>query len=437
MANVLTVILAAGEGTRMKSALPKVLHKIAHLSMVGHVMKAAGQGKLAVIVAPNRPQVSAEIARLAPHAYIFPQHERLGTAHALLHAQSLFQGEDILMLFGDVPLITPQTIEKLKAALQECAVAVLGFQAQNPFGYGRLVIENGHLTKIVEQKDATPQEQAINAVNGGAMAFKGATALQILQQIKPNALTQEFYVTDAVAIARAQGLTAKAVIVREEEMMGVNDRLQLSQAESVFQRHKRLEMLAAGVTLHAPETVFFAHDTRIEQDVVIEPHVVFGAGVVVKSGAVIHAFSHLEGAIVGENATLGPYARLRPGTVLGMGAKIGNFVETKNAQIHAGAKVNHLSYIGDAEVGEKANIGAGTITCNYDGFNKYKTIIGAGAFIGSNSALVAPVTVKAGAYVGSGSVITDDIDENALGIARGRQKNIAGWAESFRASKKK
>jgi bifunctional UDP-N-acetylglucosamine pyrophosphorylase/glucosamine-1-phosphate N-acetyltransferase len=308
----------------------------------------------------------------------------------------------------------------------------LGFEARDPTGYGRLVIRDGALEGIVEHKDATPEERAITLCNAGLMALDGRKALALLDAIGNANAQSEFYLTDAVAVARSRGLATAALEAPESEVQGVNDRIQLASAEAEFQRRKRLAIMAEGATLTAPDTVFFSHDTRIGRDVLIEPHVVFGPGVSVADGAVVHAFSHLEGAEVGPAATVGPYGRLRPGAKLAEKAKIGNFVEIKSAEIGAGAKISHLTYIGDATVGADANIGAGTITCNYDGFFKYRTTIGAGAFVGSNSSLVAPITIGAGAFVGSGSVVTEDVAPNSLAVARGRQVAKEGWAQSFR-----
>jgi bifunctional UDP-N-acetylglucosamine pyrophosphorylase / glucosamine-1-phosphate N-acetyltransferase len=427
----ITVILAAGEGSRMKSTLPKVLHEIAGRSMLAHVM-AATSGRVAVVYSPKRAMIGEVAVKAGASAHI--QEPALGTGHALLAAKEAYaNGEDVIMLFGDVPLITAQSVALLRTS--DADVCVLGYEAATPFGYGRLIIENNELLAIVEEKEATPDQRKIAFVNGGPMALKGATALKILELIDNNNATGEFYATDAIKIARKMGLKTQAIIISEDELFGVNDRAQLAHAEGLMQKRLRTAAMLKGVTLQAPDTVFFSYDTEIANDVTIEPHVVFGRGVKIETGAVIHAFSHLEGAIIGEKASIGPYARLRPGTELGVKAKVGNFVETKNAKIAAGAKLNHLSYIGDAIVGENANIGAGTITCNYDGYNKFKTVIGKGAFIGSNSSLVAPVTIADGAYVGSGSVITKNVPENALAVARGQQRVIDGWAEAFRAKK--
>ncbi len=437
---ILAIVLAAGEGTRMKSAKPKVLHAVAGLSLVGHAVVAAaraGVSHLAVVIGPDRPDVAAAIAQASPAAEIFEQRERRGTAHAVLQAERMIAAgcDAVVVLFGDTPLVRAETIRALGEAVlkPDTAVAVMGFTAADPTGYGRLVTANGTLEAIREHKDASEAERAISLCNGGLMALKGTLALDLLRSVGSANAQNEFYLTDCVAIARARGHRAVIVEVPEEEAQGVNDRVQLSHCEAVLQRRLREAHMRAGVTLIAPETVFFSLDTRIARDVTIEPNVIFGPGVTLAEGAVIHAFSHLEGASVGAKASVGPFARLRPGTVLGGKAKVGNFVEIKNADLGEGAKVSHLTYLGDASIGAEANIGAGTITCNYDGFLKFRTTIGANAFIGSNSALVAPVTIGEGAFVGSGSVITEDVPPNALALARGTQAVKPGWAEGFRA----
>lgn len=434
----LAIVLAAGEGTRMRSSRPKVLHEIGGLSMLGHVLAAvaeAGAEAISVVVGPDRPDVEAEVRKRAPHARIAIQRERRGTAHAVLAARdALAEGfDEIVIAFADTPLVSPETFVALRGALaQGAAVVALGFEARDPNGYGRLVSREGALEAIVEHKDATDEQRAIRLCNAGLMALDGQAALPLLDAIGNDNAQGEFYLTDAVAAARAAGRRAVALVADEAQVQGVNDRAQLAVAEAAFQAKRRRETMLAGATLIAPETVFFSHDTRIGRDVTIEPNVVFGPCVSVADGATIHAFSHLEGAQVGEGASVGPYGRLRPGTVLGPKAKVGNFVEVKAAEIGAGAKVNHLTYIGDASIGPSANIGAGTITCNYDGFLKSRTVIGAGAFVGSNSSLVAPVTIGDGAYVGSGSVVTRDVPADALAVARGRQIEKEGWARSFR-----
>lgn len=434
----LAIVLAAGEGTRMRSTTPKVLHEVASRPMVAHAVttaRAAGADRLAVVVGPGMERV-ATVATAAGADEVFVQDERLGTAHAVLRARAALErgADDVVVLYGDTPLVRPETIGRVRAELAGGAeVVVLGFRTPQPTGYGRLLEVDGRLVAIREEKDASPAERAVDFCNSGIMAFRGAGALALLEAIGNANAKGEFYLTDAVEIATARGLSAVAVAGEEEEFLGVNDRAQLAICEAVFQKRRRAAVLASGVTLVAPETVVFAADTAIEPDVVIEPNVVFGPGVRIERGARIRAFSHLEGARVGAGATVGPYARLRPGADLAEDVHVGNFVEIKNGRIEAGAKVNHLTYIGDARVGAKANIGAGTITCNYDGFGKYHTDIGAGAFVGSNSSLVAPVVIGDGAYVGSGSVVTKDVPGDALAVARGRQQTHEGWAAKFRA----
>ena len=438
----LTIALAAGEGTRMKSALPKVLHPVAGRPMVAHVLAAcatAGADALAVVVGPGRDDVARAATAAAPDVSIFVQTERLGTAHATLAARdAIARGwDDLLIVFGDTPLLRSETLAALRAALASgAAVAAMGFEPADPTGYGRLLIEGDALLAIREHKDATAAERAVRTCNAGIMAIDGRRGLELLEAIGNTNAQREFYLTDVVEVARARGLRCVAVMAPEEEAMGVNDRVQLAAAEAVMQLRLRESAMRMGATMIAPETVFMCWDTRIGRDVLIEPNVVFGPGVVVEDGAVIHAFSHLEGARVRGGASAGPFARLRPGADLGRNAKVGNFVEVKAAQVGEGAKISHLSYIGDASVGADANIGAGTITCNYDGFSKFRTTIGAGAFIGSNSSLVAPVTIGHGAYVGSGSVVTEDVEADALAIARGRQAQKSGWAAAFRARQK-
>ncbi len=434
----LAIVLAAGEGTRMKSRRPKVLHPVAGRSLLGHALSSvvqAGADSVAVVISSERPEVGEEALKLMPGVRIATQHERRGTAHAVLAAkEALKAGHDhVLVAFADTPLVRPETFAALRDALAGgAAVAVLGFEARDPNGYGRLVESDRGLEAIVEHKDATAEQREITLCNAGLMALSGEHALAILEAIGDDNAQREFYLTDAVAIARARGLGAVVFRAPESEVQGVNDRAQLAAAEAEFQRRKRHAVMLGGATLIAPETVFFSFDTEIGQDVVIEPNVVFGPGVSVADGAVIHAFSHLEGAVVGAQASVGPYGRLRPGTRLAEKAKVGNFVEVKAAEIGPGAKVNHLTYIGDASIGAAANIGAGTITCNYDGFIKSRTTIGANAFVGSNSALVAPVTIGEGAIIGSGSVITRDVAPDALALGRGQQVEKAGWAKTFR-----
>jgi bifunctional UDP-N-acetylglucosamine pyrophosphorylase / glucosamine-1-phosphate N-acetyltransferase len=429
----LAIVLAAGEGTRMASRRPKVLHAIGGRSLLGHVLAAIGPTPgLSVVVVIGRDQdaVRAETRRFRPDAQIAIQNERRGTAHAVLSARdALIHGfDDILVLFGDTPLIKPATVLRLRDALAGgAAVAVLGFRAADPTGYGRLIVKGDRLGAIREERDATPDEMLITLCNAGLMALEGKFALDILEQIDCRNAKGEFYLTDAVGIAHDRGLTTVALEVEEDEVQGINTRAQLAGAERSLQQRLRAAALDGGVTLVAPETVFLAADTVLGRDVLIEPHVVFGPGVVVEDNVIIRAFSHLEGAHIAAGASVGPFARLRPGTRLGANAKIGNFVEVKATLVEAGAKANHLAYLGDAWVGEGANIGAGTITCNYDGTAKHRTEIGRGAFVGSNSSLVAPLTIGEGAYIGSGSVITRDVPANALALGRAEQVIKPTW----------
>lgn len=440
---VAVIILAAGKGTRMKSDKHKVLHPIGGLPMVGHVLKSAqalGASRSVLVVGSLKEQVEAAFGDQAAIALQEPQ---LGTAHAVQAAESQlkdFSG-DILILYGDVPLITPATLRTMLDRLNapvggvSPACVVLAFRPADPAAYGRIVTdENGVIETMVEFKDATPEQRAINLCNSGVMAVKSEQLWKLLSRVDNNNAAGEYYLPDVVMLAGKDGLPSVAVETGEDEVAGVNYRVELAAVEQVFQNRRRREMMVEGVTLIAPETVYFSHDTEIGRDVVIEPHVVFGPGVRVESGANIRAFSHLEGATVASGCEVGPYARLRPGAVLKANAKVGNFVEIKKSVLEAGAKVNHLTYIGDASVGERANVGAGTITCNYDGYFKYQTRIGAGAFIGSNSSLVAPVTIGDGAIVGAGSVVTKDVSADALAVARGNQAEKQGWAARFRAA---
>ncbi|HBR44403.1 MAG TPA: bifunctional UDP-N-acetylglucosamine diphosphorylase/glucosamine-1-phosphate N-acetyltransferase GlmU [Afipia sp.] len=437
----LTIVLAAGEGTRMRSSLPKVLHPIAGQPLIAHVLAAARGGKndtIAVVVGPDHQAVVDEIKRSRPEAKTFVQRERLGTAHAVLAAREAiaYGADDILIAFGDTPLIDAVTFERLRTALKAgAALAVLGFRAADPTGYGRLLVEGGQLVAIREQADASEAERAVTLCNAGVMAFAGSTALKILDRIGNGNSKGEYYLTDAVTIVRELGLRAAVIETGEDEVRGINTKAQLAEAEQVMQQRLRRAALDAGVTLIAPETVFLSADTTFGKDVIIEPFVVIGPGVAIDDGAVIHSFSNIVGARIGKGASVGPYARLRPGTVLGEGVRVGNFVETKAADLEAGVKVNHLTYIGDTHIGQNANIGAGTITCNYDGFDKHRTEIGAGAFVGSNSSLVAPVKIGAGAFIGSGSVITKDVPDDSLAIERSDQTVREGWAKRFRDMK--
>jgi bifunctional UDP-N-acetylglucosamine pyrophosphorylase/glucosamine-1-phosphate N-acetyltransferase len=434
-------VLAAGEGTRMRSARPKVLHAVAGRSLLAHVLAAVAESGVtatAVVIGPGQDEVAAAAKLIVPNAVIFVQQERRGTAHAVLAAKSPIErgADDILIVYGDTPLIRAHTLSRLRAPLaNDAEVAVLGFRAADPAGYGRLIMEGTDLIAIREEAEASAGERAIALCNGGIMALAGSSALAILERIGNHNRKNEFYLTDAVEIARGMALRAVAVEVEEDDVRGINTKAQLAEAEAVEQQRLRKAALDSGVTLIAPETVYLSADTKFGKDVIVEPYVVFGEKVTVEDGAVIRSFSHLAGAHVGKGASVGPFARLRPGTQLGEGSRIGNFVEVKEAVIEAGAKANHLSYIGDSFVGANANVGAGTITCNYDGSEKHRTEIGKDAFIGSNSALVAPVKIGEGAYIGTGSVITDDVPADALALARGRQTIKEGWASRLRGLK--
>jgi bifunctional UDP-N-acetylglucosamine pyrophosphorylase/glucosamine-1-phosphate N-acetyltransferase len=437
----LAIVLAAGEGTRMRSTRPKVLHTVAGRSLLAHVLASiagADTSSVAIVIGPGQDGVAAEAKRVLPSASCFVQHERKGTAHAVLAAKSAIEQrpDDIVIVYGDTPLIRPETLKRLRAPLASgAAVAVLAFRPSDPIGYGRLIMAGKQLVAIREQADASEAERAIDLCNAGMMALAGNSALAILERIGNDNRKGEFYLTDAVEVARGMKLSAVAVEVEEDDVRGINTKKELAEAEAAAQQRLRKAALDAGVTLVAPETVFLSADTKFGKDVVVEPYVIFGEKVSVADGAVIHSFSHLAGAEVGKGVSVGPFARLRPGTKLGEGARIGNFVEVKEATVEAGAKANHLSYIGDAFVGAGANVGAGTITCNYDGSAKHRTTIGKNAFIGSNSALVAPVEIGDGAYVGSGSVITANVPPDSLALARGRQVVKEGWATRLRALK--
>jgi bifunctional UDP-N-acetylglucosamine pyrophosphorylase/glucosamine-1-phosphate N-acetyltransferase len=435
----LSIILAAGEGTRMKSAVPKVLHKIAGLPMVAHVVKAAetaGAGNLALVIGHGADQMRDAAAKFAPKAETFVQEKRLGTAHAVLAARAAIERghDDILVMFGDTPLIDPGalTVARLKLA-EGAAVVVIGFRTDNPTGYGRLIEKGGKLIAIREEKDASAEERAITFCNGGLMAIAGKHALGLLDTVGNANAKGEYYLTDIVEIASQRGLDVVATEATFENALGINNRAELAAAEAIWQKRRRHEAMLSGVALIAPETVYFSHDTEIGADTVVEPNVWFGPGVTVEGGATIHAFSHLEGATIASGCEVGPFARLRPGADLKTKAKVGNFCEVKKAVVEKGAKVNHLTYIGDAVIGAGANIGAGTITCNYDGFSKFLTEIGENAFIGSNSSLVAPVSIGNGAYVASGSVITENVPDDALAFGRARQKTMPGKAKELRA----
>ena len=435
----LAIVLAAGEGTRMKSARPKVLHEVAGLPLVCHAARAAqaaGHAELAIVAGRQSDEVLKAASAVAPTARLYLQQERLGTAHAVLAArEAIAEGhDDILVLFADTPLVESDDITALRKGLAEgAAIVVMGFEAADPSGYGRLLTDGDRLLAIREDKDCTDAERKITFCNGGLMAIAGEHALALIEAVGNANAKGEYYLTDIVEIAVARGLKVVATVADEQNVLGVNNRVQLAEAEGVWQARKRREMMLAGVTLIAPQTVHFSHDTEIGADTVVEPNVVFGPGVSIAENAVIHAFSHLEGAQIAQGVQVGPFARLRPGARLSENAKVGNFCEVKNADVAAGAKINHLSYIGDASIGACANIGAGTITCNYDGFLKHRTTIGAGAFIGSNSSLVAPITIGDGGYVASGSVVTQDVPADGLAFGRARQTNKDGLGAELRA----
>lgn len=438
-APLLMIVLAAGKGTRMNSALPKVMHKIAGRSMLGHVLALSGQSEarsVAVVVGPDMDAVASEAVAHVPSAQIFVQHNQRGTADAVLAARAALQNHsgDVMILYGDTPLLQPETLGYLTAALDAGAhVAVLGFRAKDPTGYGRLLTDShGDLQAIREHKDASDAERQIDLCNSGVMAFRVPRLAELLSRIGNDNAKSEFYLTDAVAMAREDNLRCVVVACDENEVLGVNTRDQLATAEAIWQSRQRAAFMRDGVTMTAPETVWLSYDTKIGIDVTVEPNVFIGPGVTIEDGVDILANCHIVGAHISAGARVGPFARLRPGAKLGTNVHVGNFVEVKNSDMAAGSKANHLAYVGDGSVGAGANIGAGTIFCNYDGFTKHRTTIGEGAFIGSNSSLVAPVKVGAGAYVGSGSVITKDVSPGALALERCEQEERPGWAEKFR-----
>ena len=431
------IILAAGKGTRMQSDLHKVLHPIAGQPMLMHLMAsvdALAPAHQVVIVGAGRDQLAAALGDRATLAVQEPQ---LGTGHAVQQAQGPLAGfsGDVLILYGDVPLVRAATMQRMLDRLHADdapAIVVLGFEPHDTLRYGRVIADGDRITKMVEHKDATAAERAVRLCNSGLMAARSDDLFALLARVGNDNAAGEYYLVDIVNIAAADGRASAVVITDPHEVAGVNSRAELAAMEGDWQARRRAAAMAAGVTLIAPDTVWFAHDTVLGRDVTIEPNVLFGPGVTVGDRVTIRANCHIEGAVIGEACEVGPFARLRPGTVLGEKAKIGNFVETKKAVLGAGAKANHLTYLGDATVGAGANVGAGTITCNYDGFFKYQTVIGDGAFIGSNSALVAPVAIGAGAIVGAGSVVTADVAPDALALARGAQTAKPGWAQRFR-----
>ena len=437
--SLLVVVLAAGKGTRMKSRLPKILHSVAGRSLLGHVLALTQRldaARLAVVIGPEMADVRAEALALAPTAQVFVQEHQRGTADAVLAARDLIAAHDgdVLVLFADTPLLEPETLLAMRARLSAGDFAVvLGFRLPEPGGYGRLLTDDANeLLAIREAADASPAEQAVTLCNSGVIAFRSDGLMGVLDDIGTDNAKGEYYLTDAIGLARGTGRRASVIECPQSEVLGINSRSELAEAEAIFQARARARALADGVTMIAPETVYLSHDTELARDVVIEPHVVFGPGVRVAEGARINAYCHMQHARIGPGAIVGPFARLRPGADIGADARIGNFVEVKNAHIETGAKANHLSYIGDARVGERANIGAGTIFCNYDGFFKHHTDVGNGVFIGSNSSLVAPVKIGDGAYIGSGTVVTKDVSANALALARAPQEERPGWGDKFR-----
>lgn len=436
MTELLSIILAAGEGTRMRSTTPKVLHAVGGLSVIGHVLRTSKtmQGQIAVVVGPNHEAVENTVAAIAPAATIAHQLERLGTGHAVRQAKAAYEAAmgNIIVLYADTPLVTATTMGEIVQRLDGGAdIVVVGFRPNDPTGYGRLLTEGDRVHAIREHRDASEAERLIDLCNSGIMGFRADALRSVIDRIGNSNAKGEYYLTDAVELAQGDGKRVDYVVADADEVIGVDDRTKLSIAEATFQEVRRGDFMKAGVTLKDPKSVWFSYDTEIASDVTIEPNVVFGPGVVIEQGATIHAFSHIEGAHIGRNASVGPFARLRPEADLGEDAKVGNFVEIKKAKIGKGAKISHLSYIGDATVGAEVNIGAGVITVNYDGYNKHQTIIGDNAFIGSNSSLVAPVNIGAGALVASGSVITEDVEADALALGRARQAVKPGRAKEI------
>ena len=432
------IILAAGQGTRMKSPLPKVLHPVGGRAMLDHAIDAAqalGCQKIIVVVGTHSPEVRAHVVKRLGEAAIAVQDPPLGTGHAVRAAEQTLAGfdGDVVVTYGDVPLLKAADIEPV---FNPEGLTVIGFEARDPGAYGRLILDGDALAAITEAKEASPEVLAITACNSGVMAAPADLLFALLADVRNDNAKGEYYLTDVVELARKAGRPTRAVFAAEDSVMGVNSQAELAQAEALFQSVQRDAFLAAGVTMAAPDTVHFAWDTQVGGGTMIEPFVVFGPGAVIEGGARIRSFSHIEGARVASGAEVGPYARLRPGADLAEGVKIGNFVEVKNVKMAAGAKANHLAYLGDGSIGAAANIGAGTIFCNYDGFNKAQTEVGAGAFVGSNSSLVAPVVIGAGAIVASGSVITEDVPADALAFGRARQTHKPDAGAAFREKAK-
>ena len=434
------IILAAGKSTRMKSSRSKVLHPVGGRPMIDWVTalaRGAGVEKIVCVVGEGNADVRA--AAEAQGLDIAVQEPQQGTGHAVQCAKAALAGFEgqVVVLYADTPLISNETLSRVFDAFDTHAMSVLGFEPEDPAAYGRLVTSGSELEAIVEAKECSPEQLKIGLCNSGVVAASAADLFSACDRVTNDNIKGEYYLTDIVEILRGDGKSATVVHASETEVLGVNDRTDLAQAEAAFQTMMREAAMKSGVSLKHPETVFFAHDTVLENDVTVDANVVFGPGVTVRRGATIHPFSHLEGADVGEGANIGPFARLRPGTKLSENTKVGNFVETKKAVVGKGSKINHLSYVGDAELGEGVNVGAGTITCNYDGYNKHKTTIGDGAFVGSNSSLVAPVTIGEGAFLGSGGVVTKDVPKDALALARSNQVNKDGWGARFRAVQEK
>lgn len=439
MTELLSIILAAGEGTRMRSARPKVLHEVGGFPIVGHVVNAAieaGAGQVAVVTGPGHDEVREAIARFAPQVHFFEQTERKGTAHAASMARPLWEKAEgyVAVVYADHPLLRglnfKAVLERLEAGFD---AAILGFEPADPTGYGRFITDGDRLLAIREHKDASPEERAIGLCNACILTFRADVFRELIDQVRPNNAQKEFYVTDLVQLANEAGYKVGYGVAPERDVMGVNDRAQLARAEKQFQQLRREDFMKAGVTLRDPDTVYFSYDTEIGQDVTIFPNVVFGPGVKIGDGVEIRAFCDIEDVVIGEGATIGPFARIRGGAELGRNVHLGNFVEIKKSKLGEGVKAGHLSYLGDADIGARTNIGAGTITSNYDGVNKSKTVIGEDVFIGSHTSLVAPVAVGDRAYTASGSTINRDVEPEAMAIARSRQENKPGYAPKLRA----
>jgi len=430
------IILAAGKGTRMKSDLPKVLHKIAGAPMLVHAMQsseAINPARMIIVAGHGAELVESAATAYNPASEIVLQTEQNGTAHATDMARDALKGfkGDAIVLFGDTPFISPETLTKVFEARKTADFVVLGFEAAEPGGYGRLITKGDKLLKITEAKDCTDEELKINLCNSGVMAAKSETLFDLITQVTPNNAQGELYLTDIVGIANGKGMTCAVVTCPEAETLGINSRTHLAEAEAIFQNQRRAELMDEGVTLTDPATTFLAFDTHIGRDVIIGPNTLFGPGVTVETGAHIKGFCHLEGCHISKGAEIGPFARLRPGAEIGDDARVGNFVEIKNAELATGAKVGHLTYLGDASVGANSNVGAGTVTCNYDGVFKHRTEIGQDVFIGTHTSLVAPVHVGDGAFTATGSVITNDVPSGDLAIARARQVNKKGLGAKF------